>query len=181
MKPLPYVSNIKGNFKIKIKNNNLKDRCKNLDSVKIFHNFLVIKNIFTYIVFYSSGHINFTGVNHFFKIKKCIKHFLNILKLKKHDYKILTIKIDNITCSGKFGKYLNLKKLKKEVISNKQSEIENIQVTSNTSYFSGTFVKFPKIGTVIIFPNGSYSMVGIKCRKNITILFHKVTALISML
>lgn len=132
---------------------------------KEYQNFLVIKNIYTYVYFKSSdseiNHLNITNIPEFKKIDIACNHILkNILK----PFKIKEIyrRVDNISASLNLNKKIDLLKI--------VSYFQKIcQVSYNTEKFPGVFLKF-KYGTIIIFHTGKCIFIGCKFLRNLKCL-----------
>lgn len=125
---------------------------------KEYPNYLVIKNIFTY-VFFKSGenselnHLNITNVKSFEKIDEAVNYFFEVLLQGVQIFEVYR-RVDNISASLNLNFKINL--------VNVVDYFKNICCVSyNTEKFPGVFLKFNK-GTVIIFHTGKCIFIGCK-------------------
>lgn len=132
--------------------------CKN------YNNFLVCKNVYTYIIFKQNknneNHINITKIPNLDSVShaiKCIQDLTNCL--------VLSQTVDNIIASTSCQKQLNLKEISK-LFAN---------VKYNNEKFPGLFIKFKK-GTVILFHSGKIVIVGSKNEQDIQCLIQNIFA-----
>lgn len=153
------------NIKLSIKSSNycldtVQKKCKALNiDFKLFNNFIVIKNCFTYIIFKKSfkkqnrdNHINITKIDSFEKIPCTVKFLKNL----QPDIILHLIKIDNITVSYNFKQFINIPILSKLALT-------NFYVTFNKETFPGLFLKSKKnYGTAIVFYTGKCVLLGSK-------------------
>lgn len=153
------------NIKLSIKSNNycldtVQKKCKDLSiNIKLFNNFIVIKNCFTYIIFKKSSkkhgfenHINVTKIDSFDKIPSTIA----ILKKLQPDIVLKPVRIDNITVSYNFKRFINIPIIS-EIASPK------FFVTFNKETFPGLFLKSKEnYGTAILFYTGKCVLLGSK-------------------
>lgn len=125
---------------------------------KQFQNYLVIQNVFTFIIFRSSYklksslcHVNITKIPTVNDIERAKSHLEELLNIEKT---VQPFNIDNITASIDLG----LTILPEKIISifNKDCKI-----TFNKETFPGVFLKFEK-GTAIIFHTGKCIVIGCK-------------------
>jgi TATA-box binding protein (TBP) (component of TFIID and TFIIIB) len=131
---------------------------------KRYNNFVVLRNIYTYVIFKSGknniNHINITKVKTFCDIEHAINHLLNILCVEE-----IKRTVDNITVSLNINRKVNLNKL---------PVFENcISISYNSEKFPGAFIKF-NCGTIILFHTGKCIFIGIKKREDIECLISKV-------
>jgi len=133
--------------------------CKN------YKNFVVIKTLFTYIIFkskeqHSESHINITKIPKVTAIREAIDLIKSLINCK-----IISYKIDNIIATTNLRTELNLAS-----ISN-NCRLENIKY--NNEKFPGLFIKF-NTGTIILFHSGKLVIVGCKSEENIKCLIKKI-------
>lgn len=135
--------------------------CKN------YKNFIVLKSVFTYIIFkskeqQSESHINITKIPKVCSISKAIDFIKSLISCS-----IISYKIDNIIATTNLRRDLNLANI------SKNCELENIKY--NNEKFPGLFIKFDE-GTVILFHSGKLVIVGCKSEENIRCLIRKICA-----
>jgi hypothetical protein len=132
--------------------------CKN------YNNFLVVKDIYTYIIFKKNknneNHINITKIPNIDSVSNAITRIQDLTKSL-----ILSQTIDNIIASTSLPNPLNLK-LISTLFTN---------VKYNNEKFPGLFIKFTT-GTVIIFHSGKIVIVGCKTEKDLQCLILKIFA-----
>jgi TATA-box binding protein (TBP) (component of TFIID and TFIIIB) len=142
-----------------------------LKETKTYHNYLVIRDKYTYIVFPKKGHINITGIKNIFEIDNVIDNFCEDFKLNRN---LITncLKIDNISAGGDFGKKLNVGAIQEKL----NREKTEFTVKFDRNYFPGAFCKTFDVGTIIIFRSGKYVIVGAKCQEDVKKIFHMMLA-----
>ena len=133
----------------------------------IYTNFIVVRKIFTYIIFKTgkqkNNHINITKINSEPVIKTAIEILQTILK----NIVIQKQTVDNITASVNLYKPITL------------SHIPNIYrnidctISYNPEKFPGLFIKV-KNGTIIIFHTGKCIIIGAKTIDDIECLLQKL-------
>ncbi|WP_353079641.1 hypothetical protein [Flavobacterium sp.] len=132
--------------------------CKN------YNNFLVVKDIYTYIIFKQNknnqNHINITKIPNIDSVSNAITRIQDLTKSV-----ILSQNIDNIIASTSWPKQLNLKQI--------STLFTNVKY--NNEKFPGLFIKFPT-GTVILFHSGKIVIVGCKNEKDLQCLIQKIFA-----
>ena len=164
----PIIKNIKLHFKIdRNKTHHVLKRSREIQilhpsKVAIYQNFLVYREKYIYTVFGGSGYINVTKVKTFEDIPPCITNFCDIFHLSLHQLQP-SLGIDNITASGSLRRKLDLNSLR--------SAFSQHKFKYNPNSFPGCFVKFKDLGSIIIFKNGSYSIVGAKCKAHVTQIY----------
>lgn len=171
----PMVNNVKISFRI-YKKIDLRSKLKNIDAVKWHGNFAVLRDQFTYVIFFNNGFINATGIRNEERVQAAIRHFFQIFQIKQERL-LKSFKIDNIQANGKYNFCINLSKLKAKAIL--KDTYNSIKL--NPYHFSGAIFKHPPYGTIIIFSTGSYIIVGSKCKEDYTHVFQQMTALIQTL
>lgn len=146
---LDTVQNILNDKKIKHKN---------------YGNFVVVKTLYTYIIFKKgkeqNNHINITNIKTFETINSAIADLQQILDTVRFEQE--TLKIDNITASIDIEKPVNL------ITTSKLLE-KHSKISYNTEKFPGLFAKY-SIGTLIIFHTGKCIVIGAKTKKDIECL-----------
>lgn len=139
-------------------------------SVKSYPNFLVFRNIYTFILFKSKdkirNHINVTNIKKLENIEEAISAITELLDIEKDD--IFSTVIDNITASFSVKKDFNFLD-----ILEKFKTLANI--TYNNEKFPGIFLKFQS-GTVIIFHTGKCILIGCKSLPDIECLVKQIHA-----
>jgi len=145
---------------------------------KQYHNFCVIRGKHTYIVFTNNGVVNITGVRCLCLMPEAIKDFC--LKFNVDVTKISQPIIDNITATGNFRRPINLFKLKK-LINNNKNTSKITSVTSNSEKFPSAFCRAAGLATCSVFQEGSYNIIGAKCREEIQELMKWMSVLIQRL
>ena len=173
----PTVKNIKFHFQVS-KSINLRKRIEeyqDLLNVKFNGNLIVLREKDgVFIIFYTCGHVNVTGIKKFCNIPKAIKTFCLLLNIHKS---LLTkaATIDNICLSGKFSKNIVLKTLGERL------KLTNIRFQYNRDFFPGAFCRIPELGTITVFSSGSYVIVGAKCLMSAENIFSQMNAVILLL
>jgi hypothetical protein len=161
------------NVKVSVKSPSicLDSALKTLTTDKVFYkkfsNYLVIQNVYTYVIFKpkfekGTSHINITKIPNMGEIENAKLHLGNLLK-KEISFAHV---IDNITVSTKLDKNCN----PKEVIHLFQ---KHCKITFNQETFPGVFLKFP-YGTAIIFHTGRCILIGCKNIENIENILDKI-------
>ena len=130
--------------------------------VKVYQNFFVLHNKFTYIIFKKSRannvvHINITKVKNFKEIKNSIKHLQTILQISRAF--IVKSFIDNITITGKLATEISLTKY---IAVN-----SHFTIKYSPEKFPGLFVKIKTLGSIILFSSGSFIILGAKSKKKL--------------
>lgn len=130
--------------------------------LKCIGNLGIIKtDRFTFILSLTSGYTTITGLRHLTQIEEARKEILQILQLPITA--ISPCVIHNICASGRFSGPLPLSQLRERL---KQEAI--CRVSGNRQYFPALFVKIaPALGTILLFQNGSFSIVGSKSIESI--------------
>ena len=134
-------------------------------SVKEYANFLVIKHIFTYVLFKSSNkeinHCNITNVSKFSDIDYACDHFLKTL-LQELNVTEIFRRVDNISATLNLFLKINIH----DIIPYFKSKCN---IGYNSEKFPGVFLKF-KEGTVIIFHTGKCVFIGCKTKRSLECL-----------
>lgn len=166
------ITNVK--LSLKISFSCLDTVIQNLSSKEIqyksYNNFIVFKNIYTYILFKSKdkiqNHLNITNISNLEKVENAICIYKDMFQ----SVNIISQTIDNITASFTLNKSFNFL----DVIENFK---DIAKVSYNSEKFPGIFIKFP-IGTVIIFHTGKCIIIGCKSVDNLEWLVKKINAYI---
>ena len=137
-------------------------------NTKHYHNFSIIRTQYVYSVFWKSGYINITKIPDLHGIEKAVSHISSILSIDRDHIQPHTI--HNICASGDFSRTFNLSRLKKAL-----SKEKDINVSRNLSAFPALFLRYPNLGTCVLFQNGKYSLVGVNEDRKLTHLIRKVT------
>jgi len=127
---------------------------------KRFLNYLVIQNVYTYVLFKTNrsnetNHVNITKIPRLDQIEHAKEHLCELLNLKV----ILLHVVDNITVSTKLHRSF----LPCDIITLFK---DRCIITFNQETFPGIFLKFP-YGTAIIFHTGRCILIGCKTVSNI--------------
>lgn len=133
----------------------------------IYTNFIVVRKIFTYIIFKTgkqkNNHINITKINSELAIKTAIEILQTILT----NIVIQKQTVDNITASVNLHKSILLTH-----IPNIYRRID-CTISYNPEKFPGLFIKV-KNGTIIIFHTGKCIIIGAKTINDIECLLQKL-------
>lgn len=156
------------NVKVSIKTSSLsldnvsQKCCEKKIYCKNYKNFLVIKNIYTFIIFKKNknneNHINITKIPNL----ELVSHAITTIEDLTNCFTISTT-IDNIIASTSFNRILDLQYISK-LFSN---------VKYNNEKFPGLFIKFNE-GTAIIFHSGKVVLVGVKKEEDLQCLIQKI-------
>lgn len=145
-----------------------------------YNNFVVIRADYIFTVFIPHGSINITGIPgpNFSNITEALNSFCRIVNINSDD--ILKPIIDNISASGRYNNEIDLKRLKEELNSSERNPLFKSS-SFNRSVFPAAFCKTNGIGTISVFRNGKYNIIGAKCQDDITKLYSKLIAAIATL
>lgn len=169
----PKVQNIKIGFRYDSKTYNqnyIKEKLDHL-STKHSHNFSVLRNKYVYIIYWTSGYVNVTGIKQEALIADSQLHFSYLMNIKEE---ISDPSIHNICASGRFSNQIDLERIH-EIVREKSL----LSAIYNLSYFPALFLKNPKYGTCVMYKNGKYSLVGVKKTENIIPFIEKVRELLN--
>lgn len=162
------------NIKVSVKIDKLDNIIKHnfLKKISVHNNFIVVKNIFTYILFKpkkltSLCHLNITKIKCFSDISQAIAIAKCIFK---GHLRINTLQIDNITATTQLNEGLQLSE-----IYNKHHK--SFKLKYNNDVFPGLHCKL-SFGSVILFHSGKLIFVGCKSSKDIENLINQVQTLI---
>lgn len=177
------LKNIKCHFKIKKHNipyllsfflnkeeNCLQKKICETCAFKKYHNFIVFKNRFTYTIYYC-GTINITGIKNYESIVEAFDHFKRLFDLKNDYFHSSEAIIDNITGGGKFENRIKLQNIKVK-------NTDFVRFDYNNEIFPGGFLKFKKLGTIVLFHSGSYAIIGVKHPNDLELIIRKTLKII---
>jgi TATA-box binding protein (TBP) (component of TFIID and TFIIIB) len=137
--------------------------------VKKYSNYIVLSKSnncpFTYIIFPINGYINVTGLKNYTNIIESVKFICDNFHLSRHHCGNITI--DNLTISGFIGFEISLSEIFYHFC-------EYYYTRYNINIYPGLQIRFPKLGTIIIFSSGKYTIVGAKCLDNAKIIIQKL-------
>jgi TATA-box binding protein (TBP) (component of TFIID and TFIIIB) len=192
---LPKINNLKVHIEV---NNKCIDRIRKTLKLsgrkwkksKEFHNFLVIKDKYSYIIFPESknkkgkkkgGYINITGIKSFEDVENVIPELCVTFELNRIQVTGEVV-IDNVTANGDFGQKLHLPRIQEVINGETEKDGNTFSASFDRNYFPGAFCKtFPKIGTILIFPSGKYVIVGSKCVAEVQKVYQMMLAVIQKL
>lgn len=136
--------------------------CKN------YKNFLVLKDIYTFIIFKNNknneNHINITKIPSLDLVQHAISTITQLT-----DCTVISHTIDNIIASTFVKSHIDLQAL--------STLFPNVKY--NNEKFPGLFIKFKK-GTAILFHSGKIVIVGSKTEEDIQCLIQNICARISI-
>ena len=168
----PIINNYKISFRAP------KDKvCKFIATTKEnicrYHNFVVLRKHFVYIIFHQSGFINVTKLKNLDEVRQAVCDFHIWIDWQQQQPHSFTV--DNITASGRLGKAIPLLRLKRHFTTSQ------IRVTFKPELFAGLSIKYNTFelrGTIILFETGSYTIVGVKtCADVQKVYSHTVNSL----
>jgi TATA-box binding protein (TBP) (component of TFIID and TFIIIB) len=153
------------------------------DRKRIFkrhHNFIVFRNDFVFIIFFSSGTVNITGIKGFSHITSALQTFCTVFNIKRRHLQDLTV--DNVSANGQFSQLLDLAQLK-QVINEREEKGDKLisSVSYNTNYFPAAFCKTFSIGTILVFNSGRFNIVGAKCQSHIREIYTEMLGIVNSL
>lgn len=131
------------------------------NSLKItkYSNFIIIRsNQYVFTIFEKNKKVNVCGIKTLQKIPIALKYFFRIFKTTCKN-----VIIDNITGTGNLQKEIPLHKILK-------NQSEEIYITFRPNIFSAAIIRTrtPFIGgTILLFQNGKFNIVGCKSIKEI--------------
>lgn len=134
---------------------------------------------YVYVMFPEDNLVNVTGIPNLSSMGRAVYHLCKLLNLSKDYIDPLSLKIDNVTSSGRVTTSVNLPSLHRFLL-----ERERTLYTSNNStiaaysvihqrsqfnpdFFPGLTIRFAtfpnneKLGTVVIFHTGRFNVVGV--------------------
>lgn len=166
------LSHIKIHFKADKDRLFNQNKCLCTTKKTVHKNFCVHKSVpFTYIIFHS-GFINAVGIRVKDDITKAVEHFCTLNHLSKKD--ISSITIDNITAKGKLRHSLSLERLFHFSKKVRGKYLSNY----NPLHFPSLNLSFT-YGKILLFKNGKFSAVGIRCIEDIINIRHEMDVFIN--
>lgn len=178
-----YIRNIKLRIRVKKgpKLKAIKQKCLCNKTLKRHSNFCSYKNIYSYTIF-ESGCINITGIKDYNSIHTAIDIVCKFLHLDKCcDLEVTETKteelyiIDNILYSGSLLTDLPLTLLADYIETN---EIR-LQGICNLLQFPALFISVVnKPGRMLVFSNGKFVILGVKCLDQFHTILHEMVACI---
>ena len=181
---LPLISNIKAQIDLKGLDAcicQLSDSLQRKEKVKK-HNFFVVKERFTYMVYEKRGFINVTKIRNWEELFTVMLAFAESFKIDQTKLGSERLKVDNITASGNFKRNVDLNKL--NIYFNKRPSNAPFPKTIyqyGRNRFSGAFVKTRQSGTVIVHKSGKYIIVGSKTVEQVNSIYQWIYAIIQKL
>ena len=145
---------------------------------KVYNNFIVIKFIYTFIIFPKKGFINITGIKNFAAYERVIPLFCDLFQAGNSNLESSKLVIDNISASGDFHQTVNLVKLQQMINA---GEYPNITTHFDRNFFPGAFCKIVGLGTVTVFQSGKFVIVGSKCQEHVDQVTKLMSAIINEL
>lgn len=139
-------------------------------------NFITLRSTpYVFVIFAKSGHVNVSGIRNFEDIKNIIPKIKDQLCVDVQESDIV---IDNSTASGQISNInLNFHKLQKQAIAN------NVLVILRPHFFPSALIRQKKTseriikGTIILFQNGKFIIVGCKSYSAIEETFKQLCVL----
>jgi TATA-box binding protein (TBP) (component of TFIID and TFIIIB) len=186
---LPKINNLKAHVRVK---KDCIDRIRNALKLSVtkwkkkkeFHNFLVVKDKYTYIIFPKSKedycYINITGIKSFEDIENVIPELCDAFHLNQNQV-VGEVVIDNVSANGDFGRKLNLPQIQEVINRESEKDGNTFSASFDRNYFPGAFCKTLTIGTILIFPSGKYVIVGSKCIAEVQQVYQMMHAIIQKL
>jgi TATA-box binding protein (TBP) (component of TFIID and TFIIIB) len=186
---LPKINNLKGHIRVSEDcidgiRNALKLSEKKWKKNKEFHNFLVVKDKYSYIIFPKSKegycYINITGIKSFEDVENVIPELCETFHLNRIQVAGEVV-IDNVSANGDFGRKLNLPQIQEAINGESKKDGNTFSACFDRNYFPGAFCKTLTIGTILIFPSGKYVIVGSKCVAEVQEIYRMMFAIIRKL
>jgi TATA-box binding protein (TBP) (component of TFIID and TFIIIB) len=141
-------------------------------SVKLLHNFAVVRTCRHVYTLNDSGFVNITKLVHLSDVGEAVNIICKLVKLPERNNYAVTV--DNVTASGAFGCPIPLHKLSQHLTAN----VEKLAYRPN--YFSGASVKYHGGGgTIILFTTGAFTIVGAKSEQQVWHLYQQTQTLLS--
>lgn len=142
-------------------------------TTKHYHNFSIVRHLYVFSIFWESGYVNVTKIRKASDIKKAVSTFFRLCDIQSHSI-VKHPEIHNICASGSFSQTLNLLTIKEKFL-----EKTSFRAWRNLSNFPALFINVTNLGTVVLFQNGKYSLVGVNSETNITLLIEKLHGIIT--
>lgn len=144
-------------------------------SVRLLHNFAVVKTCRHVYTLNDSGFVNITKLRVRSDVDEAVEA-LCWLKLLPHPSEQYVPKVDNVTASGAFGYTVPLHLLSLHV---RFSGIDVAKLTYRPNYFSGATLKYHGSGaTIIVFATGSFTIVGAKSEEQVWSVYRQTQRLL---
>jgi TATA-box binding protein (TBP) (component of TFIID and TFIIIB) len=140
----------------------------------------VFRNSFVFVIFFSSGVVNVTGIKSFGYITQALQTFCTTFKIKRRHIQDLVI--DNVSANGQYNCPIDLSLLK-QVINQRDNKEDNLisSASFNNSYFPAAFCRTYSVGTILVFGSGRYNIVGAKCQSHVLEIYNEMLAIVSSL
>jgi TATA-box binding protein (TBP) (component of TFIID and TFIIIB) len=185
---LPKINNLKGHIRVNKEcveriRSTLKLNVKKWKKNKEYHNFIVVKDKYSYIIFPRSKkgcYINITGIKSFEDVKNVIPELCDTFQLSPIQVKGEVV-IDNVSANGDFGRKLHLPQIQEVINGENEKDGNTFSTSFDRNYFPGAFCKTLTIGTIIIFPSGKYVIVGSRCAAEVQQVYQMMLAVIQKL
>ena len=146
-----------------------------------FANYIIFQNNLVYTIFTNLEStyfkINITGIRDLKKISGAVRSFCEHFGVLK-EHRPTTVIIDSIFASGTFKRCINLRKLKRSINSNLKSDF---RVKFNCETAAAAYCRHRFYGSIGVFGNGKYIILGVKCKIQLINLFQALNALIRKL
>jgi len=117
---------------------------------KVTNYYIIVKDIYTYTIYYKSNIANITGIPNFERVDDALSSFLKLTNFSCRGQ----VRIDNSTVTGRLEEKISFPAL--------FSFISKENINYNPSLFPGAFLKLPNGRKVILFKSGKYNLVGCK-------------------
>jgi Transcription factor TFIID (or TATA-binding protein, TBP) len=140
-------------------------------SVKLEHNYAVIRPKSHVYSINFSGYVNITKLRTLEAIEPAIDAFCSMVNIPRLPYKY---NIDNMTASGRFGSVLPLHRIREHLLDSNCPA----RFRYKPSRFCGANLKYFGYGTIIFFQSGAYTVVGAKCVENINHVYEQTRYLL---
>lgn len=159
---LPKTRNVKAAFKFCVASypqNKVKiaiqEKCA-LGECKVtnYHNFSVVRGKYIFSIFWN-GYVNVTKIPNEDLVVDAIRYVCGLMKVLHRNF-VINPHIQNICSSGVLSSRIDIRSVHSSVKS------FGVVSTLNTCYFPALFYKAQGLGTVVLFQNGKYSVLGAK-------------------
>ena len=149
-------------------------------SVKLLHNFAVVRTDRYVYTLNDSGFVNITKLRTLADADEAVRELREFAHLPATE--VYNFKIDNVTASGRLGySKIPLHKLAAFVTTNACFQVA--KCTYRPNYFSGASLKYHGGGgTAILFTTGAFTIVGAKCESQVSHVYkHTQRLVVSLL
>ena len=127
------------------------------------HNFFIVKERFTYMIYDKRGYINIANIKHWDELLNVARVFATSFRLDEEKLTSDRLQVDNITASGDFCRKINLLELNKHFCEKRADlTFPNAIYQYRRNRFPAAFIKTRQCGTVILHSSGRYCIVGAK-------------------